>query len=62
MKELRSRKFPQHKPQIVTDEEYEKIISLGLSSRFVMTDIKPLKPIIPSLRVEPEIQIKTKKK
>jgi hypothetical protein len=57
MKELRSKKTG--KVSILTDEEFEKLKSLGLAARFTVLDVKPIIPLIPVMKIEPEIR-KTK--
>jgi hypothetical protein len=60
MKEVRSRKTG--KISILSDEEYEKLVRIGLAGRFTVQDIKPIRPLIPDIKITPEIKIKTKVK
>jgi hypothetical protein len=60
MKEVRSRKTG--KISILSDEEYEKLVSLKLAGRFTVQDIKPIRPLIPDIKITPEIKIQTKVK
>ena len=63
MKELRSRKHPHKMTQIVTDEEYEMMLSKGIARRFTVKDIMPVRNIIPTPRIErPVIDVKKTKK
>jgi hypothetical protein len=58
MKEVRSRKTG--KVSILSDEEFEKLKSLGLSGKFTVLDVEPIIPMIPVMKIEPEIKIKNK--
>jgi hypothetical protein len=60
MKEVRSRKTG--KVSILSDEEFEKLKSLGLAGKFTVFDVKPIIPMIPVMKIEPEIKIKMKSK
>jgi hypothetical protein len=49
MKELRSRKTGNI--HFVSDEEYEKLLGLGIERRYVVTDVEPVKQIKPPIEV-----------
>jgi hypothetical protein len=58
MKEVRSKKTG--KVSILSDEEFEKLKSLGLAGKFTVLHVKPIIPMIPVMKIEPEIKIKNK--
>jgi hypothetical protein len=60
MKELKSKKTG--KVQICSEEEYAEIVNKKPEwlKRFEITDMKAMRPIIPSLKTEVPHEIKTK--
>lgn len=58
MKELRSRKYPHRRPQIVTDEEFAKLKEQGISSRFIVTEMPEVRQLIPTPKIiRPVIEV-----
>lgn len=57
-KEVRSKKYPDKAPEIMSDAHWEKLKELGISNRFIAKDIEPIKQIVilPEL-LTPEIKI-----
>jgi len=62
MKLLRSKKYPDRQPQLMSDEDYEELKRKGIASRFTATEFAPVRNIMPALKL-PEIKkiVKTKK-
>ena len=54
MKEVKSKKTG--KIDILSDDEYKNLIKAGLEKRFIVTDIRPVRNIISSIK-EPEKKI-----
>jgi hypothetical protein len=54
MKEVKSKKTG--KIDILSDDEYKDLIKAGLEKRFIVTDIRPVRNIISSIK-EPEKKI-----
>lgn len=49
MKELRSRK--KGTIHFISDEEYNKLLGLGIERRYIITDVEPVKQIKPPTQV-----------
>jgi len=63
MKLLRSKKYPDRQPQVMSDKDYEELKRKGLAVRFTATEFAPVRTIMPALKL-PEVKkvVKTKKK
>ena len=63
MKELTSKKHPEKQPQLVSDEEYARLVALGLDRRYHVRDIVQIKNLIPTPKlIKPVIEEKKIKK
>ena len=63
MKELTSKKHPEKQPQIVSDEEYGRLVALGLDRKFRVREIVQIKNLIPTPKlIKPVIEEKKIKK
>ena len=63
MKELTSKKYHDRQPQIVSDEEYARLVALGMDRRYHVRDISPIKNLIPTPKlIKPVIEEKKIKK
>ena len=54
MKKLQSKAHPEFPPNYVSDEIYDLIVQQGKAKLYVVTDMEPLKTIIPS-RIKIEV-------
>jgi hypothetical protein len=59
MKQIISKKTG--KVSIISDEDYEKILSLGIKNRFEVKEVRPIKAIIPNMPIITKVEKVEKK-